>query len=151
MWPIYTGSVRASLLAAVLSIALAASAAAQIGRLTGIVKDDHGDPVKGATIIAENPDASPTSFTASTDEKGRIGIIGLKSGVWQMRAGAPGYSSDGGEMNVRAGANPNITFTLQKLIVPPSALGTTTPKDIQAALAGADALYNNQQWDDKDA
>ena len=60
---------RASLLAAVLSIALAASAAAQIGRVTGLVKDDHGDPVKGATIIAENPDASPTSFTASTDEK----------------------------------------------------------------------------------
>jgi len=140
--------VRASLLAAVLSIALAASAAAQIGRVTGLVKDDHGDPVKGATIIAENPDASPTSFTASTDEKGRFGIIGLKSGVWQMRAGAPGYSSDGGELNVRAGANPTVAFTLQKLIVPPSALGTTTPKDIQTALANADALYNNQQWDE---
>ena len=66
---------RAYLLAAVLLIALVGSAAAQTGRVTGVVKDDHGDLVKGATIIAENPDASPSSFTASTDEKGRFGMI----------------------------------------------------------------------------
>jgi uncharacterized GH25 family protein len=92
---------RVYLLVVVLVAALAANAAAQAGRVTGVVKDDHGDPVKGATIIAENPDASPTSFTASTDEKGRFGIIGLRSGVWQLRASAPGYASDGGELNVR--------------------------------------------------
>ena len=141
---------RAYLLAAVLPIALAANAAAQAGRVTGVVKDDHGDPVKSATIIAENPDASPASFTSTSDEKGRFGIIGLRSGVWQMRASAPGYASDGGELNVRTlpGVTPPVTFTLQKLIVPPSALGTTTPRDLQAALASADALYNNQRWDE---
>src|SRR5207248_1573160 len=88
----YTGAMRAYLLAAVLPIALAANAAAQAGRVTGVVKDDHGDPVKSATIIAENPDASPASFTSTSDEKGRFGIIGLRSGVWQMRASAPGYA-----------------------------------------------------------
>jgi Flp pilus assembly protein TadD len=140
---------RAYLLAAGLSLALAGSAFAQTGRLVGVVKDDHGDLVKGATIIAENPDASPTSFTATSDEKGRFAMIGLRSGVWQLRATAPGYASDGGELNVRSGptATAPVTFTLQKLIVPPSALGTTAPKDLQTALASADALYNSQEWD----
>ena len=140
---------RPYLLAALL-IALAGNAAAQTGRVTGVVKDDHGDPVKGATIIAENGDASPSSFTASSDEKGRLAMIGLKSGVWQMRAGAPGYTAHGGELNVRSmpGVTPPVTFTLQKLVVPPSALGTTAPKDLQTALASADALYNKQQWDE---
>ena len=139
---------RSYLLAALLLVALAGHAAAQSGRMTGVVKDDRGDPVKGATVIAENPDASPSSFTAGTDDKGRFGIIGLKSGLWAMRAGAPGYSSDSGELRVRASNNPPVAFTLQKLVAPPSALGSTAPKDLQAALARADSLYNNQQWDE---
>ena len=70
--------------------------------------------------------------------------------MWQLRASAPGYASDGGELNVRTmpTVTPPVTFTLQKLIVPPSALGTTAPQDLQAALASADALYNNQRWDE---
>ena len=141
---------RVYLRVAVLVTALAGNAAAQAGRVTGVIKDDHGDPVKGATIVAENPDASPTSFTASSDEKGRFAIIGLRSGVWQLRASAPGYASDGGELNVRTmpTVTAPVTLTLQKLIVPPSALGSTAPKDLQAALASADALYNNQRWDE---
>jgi len=141
---------RVYLLVAVLVTALAGNAAAQAGRVTGVIKDDHGDPVKGATIVAENPDASPTSFTASSDEKGRFAIIGLRSGVWQLRASAPGYASDGGELNVRTmpTVTAPVTLTLQKLIVPPSALGSTAPKDLQAALASADLLYNNQRWDE---
>ncbi|HEY3044408.1 MAG TPA: tetratricopeptide repeat protein [Vicinamibacterales bacterium] len=141
---------RAYLLASVMLMAVTGSAAAQAGRVTGVVKDDHGDTVKGATIIAENPDASPSSFTASTDEKGRFSMIGLRSGVWQLRASAPGYATDGGELNVRSlpGVTAPVTFTLQKFIIPPSAVGSTSPKDLQAALAGADALYNNQQWDE---
>jgi Flp pilus assembly protein TadD len=141
---------RACLLAAVLVVAVAGSAVAQSGRVTGVVKDDRGDPVRGATIIAENPDASPRSFTASSDEGGRFAMIGLRSGVWSFRAGAPGHSADGGEVNVRTLPNitPPLNFTLQKLIIPPSALGSMAPKDLQAALASADALYNSQRWDD---
>ena len=125
---------RPYFLAALLLIALAGRAAAQVGRVTGIVKDDHGDLIKGATIIAENVDASPSSFTASSDEKGRFDMIGLRSGVWQFRASAPGYATDSGELNVRTmpGVTPPVTFTLQKLVVPPSALGSTAPKDLQS-------------------
>jgi tetratricopeptide (TPR) repeat protein len=138
---------RVYLLAATMVMALADLAAAQ-GRVVGVVRDERGEPIKGATIIAENADASPSSFTSSTDEKGRFAVIGLRSGLWSFRAGAPSYTADGGELTVRAGANPSLTFTLQRLVTPPSALGSLAPKDLQEALAKADALYNKAQWDD---
>ena len=119
--------------------------------MAGIVKDDHGDPVKGATIIAENPDASPDQLHRDHRRKGPIRDDRPRSGVWQLRASAPGYASDGGELNVRtmptATRRPSPS-RCRNLIVPPSALGTTAPKDLQAALASADALYNNQRWDE---
>src|SRR5207245_764917 len=77
-------------LAAVLVAALAASAAAQTGRVGGTVKDESGQPIKGATITADNPNASPSSFTATTDDKGRFSMIGLRSGQWAFSARAPG-------------------------------------------------------------
>ena len=141
---------RAPFIAACLVFALAGDAAAQSGRVTGMVKDEQGDPIRGATIIAENLDASPSSFTASTDDKGRFAIIGLRSGLWTFRSGAPGYTTEGGDVNVRTlpGVTPPLTFRLQKVAVPPSALGSLAPKDLQALLASADSLYNNQQWDE---
>ena len=77
-------------------------AAAQTGRIGGQVKDaQSGQPLKGATITAENPQASPSSFTATTDDKGRYSIIGLKTGTWKVTAVAPGLPA-----LVRPGAGP---------------------------------------------
>ena len=80
------------MLAALFVVALAASAAAQTGRVGGIVKDEAGNPIKGATVTAENPGASPSSFTATTDDKGRFSIIGLSrdSGRSRRRRRASG-------------------------------------------------------------
>ena len=86
---------------AVLVALTAGSAAAQNGRLTGLVKDEHGEPIKGATVIADNPDASPSSFTSTTDDKGRFAMIGLRSGPWLLQAFAPGYAGQRGEANIR--------------------------------------------------
>ena len=96
--------------------ALASSAAAQTGRVGGTVKDEAGQPIKGATITAENPSASPSSFTATTDDKGRFSIIGLRSGSGRSprrhRVSGPNRAS----CNVQTiGApNPPLTFTLKK-------------------------------------
>ena len=65
-------------------------AAAQTGRVGGVIKDaSNNTPLKGATVTAENPQASPSSFTATTDDKGRYSIIGLKTGTWKITAVAP--------------------------------------------------------------
>ena len=141
-----------SVLAAVFVVALAASAAAQTGRVGGIVKDEAGNPIKGATVTAENPGASPSSFTATTDDKGRFSIIGLKSGGWSFSAQAPGFGPEAGKLNVSTiGApNPPLTFTMKKggSAGPMSALGGTAAKDLQADLAAADQLYNAQKYDE---
>jgi TolA-binding protein len=139
-------------LAALLVAALSGSAAAQTGRVGGIVKDEAGQPIKGATITAENPNASPSSFTATTDDKGRFSIIGLKTGQWSFTAQAPGFGPEQGKLPVQTiGApNPPLTFTLKKGGAPAAAgaLGGLAAKDLQAELGAADQLYNAQKWDE---
>jgi Flp pilus assembly protein TadD len=138
-------------LAALFVAALAGGAAAQTGRVGGTVKDEAGQPIKGATVMAENPNASPSSFTATTDDKGRFSIIGLRTGRWTFTAQAPSFAPESGALNVQTiGApNPPLTFTLKKggAASPAGALGGLAAKDLQADLAAADQLFNSQQWD----
>ena len=139
-------------LAAVAALAVAASAIAQTGRVGGTVKDDTGQPIKGATITAENPGASPSSFTATTDDKGRFSIIGLRTGQWTFTAQAPGFGPETGRMpvNTIGAPNPPLTFTLKKGGggAPAGALGGVAAKDLQTELAAADNFYNQQKWDE---
>jgi predicted Zn-dependent protease len=135
-------------LAAVLIAALSGPASAQIGRIVGVVRDERGQPIKGATVAAENPDASPKSLTATTDDKGRFAMIGLRSGFWTLIARAPGFESESGRLQVRAAGAPALTFTLpRERLPPPSAIGSLAAKDLQADLLAADQLYNAKQWD----
>lgn len=138
------------LLMSLVLLAATGTAVAQTGRVVGTVKDEAGQPIKGATITADNPDASPKSFTATTDDKGRFGMIGLRSGSWSFTAHAPGFAAQAGEMSIRSSPvnNPPLTFTLAKVPTPPSILGTLSAKDLQADLGEADALYNAQKWDE---
>jgi tetratricopeptide (TPR) repeat protein len=136
--------------AAVFVALFVASAQAQVGRVNGLVKDDSGNPIKGATVTAENPNIGPTTYTATTDEKGRFTIIGLRAGQWRFSAYAPGHAGDVGEMSVRFGSpNPAISFTLRRNGPSASApLGNVTARDLQAQLSAADALFAQQKWDE---
>src|SRR5436190_10506969 len=129
----------------------AATAAAQTGRVGGTVKDEGGNPIKGATVTAENPSASPSSFTAITDDKGRFSIIGLRSGQWTFTATMQGFAPEAGKLNVQTiGApNPPISFTLKKGSAPTGggALAGVNAKELQGELAAADQLYNAGQYD----
>jgi Tfp pilus assembly protein PilF len=140
---------RAAIAIGVLAV-LPSIAAAQVGRVSGIVRDDSGQPIKGATVSAENPNLGPSTFTATTDDKGRFTIIGLRAGTWRFIALAPGHAGDAGEMPVRFGSpNPAIAFTLRRNGPTASApLGSITAKELQAQLSAADALFNQQRWDE---
>ena len=50
------------------AMAISGTASAQNGRVTGIVREEGGQPPKGATITAENQSVGQ-SFTATTDER----------------------------------------------------------------------------------
>lgn len=137
---------------AVLTVAIVtawAGLATAQGRIAGQVKDDGGQAIKGATITAENPNATPSSFTATTDDKGRFSILGLRSGAWTLTAQAPGFSPESGKMEVKTiGTNPPVTFTLKKGGGPMGgALAGVNAKDLQADLAAADQAYNNKDYD----
>ena len=136
-------------LAATAILVLADFAAAQPGRVGGVVRDEKGDPIKGATITAENENIG-SSFTATTDDKGRFTIIGLRSGSWKFFAQAPGFAPEGGEMTVRTGnPNPAIGFTLKRTGAAWfGAMAGISAKDLQADLTAADALFNQQKWDE---
>ena len=125
-------------------------AVAQTGRIGGAIKDEKGQPIKGATVVAENPAASPPSFTATTDDKGRFSIIGLRSGTWKITASAPGFSPGGGNVSVRTiGApNPPIDIVLAAGATGPAgALAGVNTKELQVELQAAEDLFNKQQYD----
>lgn len=130
---------------AALCLALAAPAFAQTGRVGGVVKDTDGKPIKGATVKAVNANASPSEFTATTDDKGRFSMIGLRSGNWRFIAEAPGFMPQEGNAPVRTiGApNPPLEFTLARGATGPAQLG----KEVQAELKAADDLRNAGQFD----
>ncbi len=138
-------------LAVCLAATLAASVSAQTGRAGGVVHDETGQPIKGATVRAENPTGEPKSYTASTDDKGRFQMVGLRPGNWTFTAEAPGYDSQAASLRVQAQGMPSqpLLFSLAKTFGGPvAALGALSPKDLQAALAEADQLFNSNQWDD---
>jgi tetratricopeptide (TPR) repeat protein len=145
--------VRRLLTAAAVAAALVATAlpaAAQTGRVGGTVKDTEGKPIRGATVTAENPSSSPSTFTATTDDRGRFSIIGLRSGTWTITASAPGFTPGGGKVPIRTiGApNPPVDITLAPGATGPTgALAGVNTKELQVELQKADELMNQQNYD----
>lgn len=118
-------------------------AVAQTGRIGGTVKDPNGQPLKGATVVAENPSSAPSSFTATTDDRGRYSMIGLKAGAWKVTASAPGFQPQSGNVPIKTiGAPmPPVDFTLAPgASGPTGALAGVNTKDLQGELAKADAM-----------
>jgi len=136
-------------LSACFVLALAAGARAQTGRVGGLVKDENGQPIKGATVTADNENIGQ-SFTASTDDKGRFTMIGLRAGNWRFIAQAPGFSPDGGTAPIKMGApNPPLSFSLKKTgNANFGALGGIPAKDLQTELTAADSLFNQHKYDE---
>jgi tetratricopeptide (TPR) repeat protein len=124
------------------------SAEAQTTRVGGIVKDEGGAPVRRVMVSARTPDAQPTPFSASSDDRGRFTIIGLSPGTWTFVAEAPGYESASVEIAVRAigPPNPPIAFTLRQVNAVGPRLGSLSGEEIQARLAAADTLFEQGQW-----
>ncbi|MBP7777009.1 MAG: carboxypeptidase regulatory-like domain-containing protein [Acidobacteria bacterium] len=143
-------SLKLSLAAVMVVLLGALPAMAQTGRIGGVVKDDKGEPLKGASVVAENPSASPPSFTATTDDRGRFSIIGLRAGNWKLTASAPGFLPSEGNVPIRTIGQPNppVEFTLAPGAAGAGgALAGVNTKELQADLAAADAMMNANDFD----
>ena len=99
------------------------------GVASGSVVDSAGRPIKGATVVARNPQASPDTVTLVTDKRGRYAVVGLRGGTWVFIAGAYGYEP--AQLTTRIGG-------LRVNIVPELRLAKT-PGPPAGALEGVDA------------
>jgi tetratricopeptide (TPR) repeat protein len=140
-----------AMLAGVLVLSSAAAASAQVGRVLGTVKDQAGNPIKGAIVRGENPDASPSAVTSATDEKGRFSIIGLGRGDWTFAAEAPGFRVQLAQITLArlSAPTPPLTFALEKAPLPIVAgVEGVTAKDLQQQLSAADALFAQRKFEE---
>jgi tetratricopeptide (TPR) repeat protein len=97
-------------------------------------------------VLAENPSATPSSFTATTDDRGRYSIIGMKSGTWKVTASAPGFQASSGQVPIRTIGQPNppIDFVLAPGV---AAAASGLPKEIVAEVEAAEAKFQAKDYD----
>jgi tetratricopeptide (TPR) repeat protein len=139
-----------TLFVAALTIGLfSAHAEAQIGRVAGTIRDEDGRPVKGATIVAENRDQAPSTFTASSDEKGRFSILGMRRASWTFTVQAPGFEPITTQVDVVT-VRPNPPFDVRLERSParsgPGPLSGVDARVLQRQIDAAEALAGKNEF-----
>jgi hypothetical protein len=129
---------------ALLTVFLGTPAFAQTARAVGTVKDTNGRPIKGAIVRAINRDARPSEITSSTDDKGRWGMIGLRTGTWTFVVEAPGFTSFTAQAPVRVAAAPPMGFVLAH---DPGPIPGALDKNVLQSVAAANRLRDGGQYE----
>ena len=142
---------RRVILLAGLVTCLAASAFAQ-GRVRGIVRDDDGNGISGATVTAESL-TSTTSPTVTTNDSGRFSFIGLSRGEWRFIIRADGFELVQGYTRVSGGDSAvRVQFTMQPDRFNPQAPATgvlagLTTRELVESLEQAEELFDHGEYD----
>ena len=139
---------------------MASSATAQ-GRISGIVKDEDGNGIQGATVAAENlvrrsarrGARSTTTATATTNGSGRFAFISLDRGQWRFVIRAVGFEPVQGVAPVRrSGPGIVVQFTMKadKFNPRPPAAGILaglTTRELVESLEAAEGLFDRGAYD----
>jgi tetratricopeptide (TPR) repeat protein len=119
-WPAEETQMRNRYIVLLLLIILVAGAnelAAQMGtgRVAGTIKDDEGNPIEGAKVVAQMS-GSDFQLEATTDGKGRWAILGFRKGGYQFTFSARGYIPQQFTSQISGiGKNPNMNVQLEKM------------------------------------
>lgn len=85
------------------------------GTLRGVIKDELGATIVGATVTLT--DASGVEKTTTTNGEGAYGFSGLAPGKYSLRAAATGFAvSDDTELELTAGQRQSLDLTLKVTI-----------------------------------
>jgi hypothetical protein len=142
---------RRVILIAGLVTCLAASAFAQ-GRVRGIVRDEDGNGISGATVTVESF-TSPNSRTVTTNRSGRFSFIGLSRGEWLFIIRADGFEPVQGVATVRGGDSAvRVQFTMEADMFNPTApttgvLAGLTARELVESLEEAEELFARGEYD----
>jgi tetratricopeptide (TPR) repeat protein len=134
---------------------LSAPAGAQTNRIGGVVRDETGSTIRGATVRAEsggtaNSGAS-VSLTTATDGRGRFIFVVIRSGEWRLTFEAPGFDPQTIPLSVRLGGPaPNLDVKLDRRESPEAfgALAGVDSKSLSEQLAAAAVLYDEGRHDE---
>jgi tetratricopeptide (TPR) repeat protein len=113
------------------------------------VKTITNQPIKAATIRVVNPSAIPSEFTTTSDQKGEWAILGLRGGLWEVTASAPGFETSTVAVRVASGSmdHPKVQFVLVGTPVKGALDGVDT-KRLQESLSAAESLMAQEKWDE---
>ena len=137
----------------VLALGSASSAGAQIlgGRITGTIVDDAGQPVRGAVVVADNQQATPPRRTSVSNEDGRFGLMGLRSGAWAVLVSAQGHEP-ATRTEVVQGQRPGPPITIALVRIPGSSRARTfdalKPASVVDDLDRAGKLADEHKFDE---
>jgi Tetratricopeptide repeat/Carboxypeptidase regulatory-like domain len=126
---------------------------AQSGLMTGIVYDDRGEPIRGATMRAENPAAYPRTLTTTSDQKGRISLVGLRSGQWHFTVEYPGFQPTSFAMPITAASSSRpprpVIVRMERIasLILAGPLAGVDVKLLRADLTAADEAYAKGDFD----
>lgn len=138
-------------LALVFGTIFATHSAAQTGRLTGVVRDETGEEIRGAIVVTETADASSIRQTTATDERGRFFLLFTRSGVWNLTVESPGFEAVKLRIPLKIGAQtPTIEVRLDRRYETPEAFGALAgvdSKGLGQQLTAAGALMDSGQYD----
>ena len=118
------------------------------GRLTGVVVDNAGKPVKGAKVsMVGGGGTGPAGIV--TDGKGKFSFLGLRSGTWTITAEADGYVPTRQSAEVMEGQlRPPVKIALEPLPPPapaapeavPDVASSVPPEAVEAVRKGENLL-----------
>ena len=96
------------LLSTLLFLGLTSSVYAQTGTLQGVVTDDNGIPMPGATVVIVDVEGKGTN----TDVYGRFTIVGIPVGTYELQVRYIGYETGFRQVNIVSGTNTPLSIEL---------------------------------------
>jgi hypothetical protein len=107
------------------------------GAITGIVSDERGGPLPGATVSA----LGRMWATAVTDDRGSFSIDSLPAGEYVIQAHLPGFAGSRREtVRVASGSSATQRLLLRRLESPVATTGAATPVYARPIMAAGFAL-----------
>jgi tetratricopeptide (TPR) repeat protein len=117
------------------------------GRIHGEVRDEAGQPIGGAKIVAEYLGAG-TTFESNSDENGNWAIAGLGTGYFRITVTKDGYGTVYHEMNVSqfSQQNPPLSFSLRKIRTSSADIPALQDETTIAIFEEGNELYEQKKY-----